>query len=119
MNATARTSITSIGPTRPRMSESWLNPESMNSISGRLPLEDEGQQGHLRPQAVLGLVEDDRARAVDDAVRHLLAAVGGQAVHEHGVRRQVQQRLVDLVLHEAGAPRLRLRLLPHPRPPAG
>ena len=36
-------------------------------------------------QAVLGFVEDDRLRAVDDVVGDLLAAVGGKAVHEYGV----------------------------------
>src|SRR5262245_25333213 len=39
----------------------------------------------LHVEAVLRLVEDDRARAVEDAVRDLLPAVGGQAVHHEGV----------------------------------
>src|ERR671913_1270608 len=47
--------------------------------------ETPGQNALLRVQAVLGLVEDHGARAVHDLVRHLLARVGGQAVHEDRV----------------------------------
>ena len=48
--------------------------------------QDEGDQERLRGvHAVLGLVEDDGLRPVDDVGGDLLAAVGGQAVHEHGV----------------------------------
>ncbi len=75
-----------------------------------------GEQRHLRPQPVLGLLEHDRARPVDHAGRDLLAAVGGQAVHEDGVRRQVHQRLVDAVLREARPPGICLRLLAHGGP---
>src|SRR5512142_1516067 len=45
----------------------------------------QGHHGLLAVQPVLGLVVDGRPRAVDDAVRHLDAAVGGQRMHEHRV----------------------------------
>ncbi len=41
--------------------------------------------GFLGVQAVFGLVEDDRLRAVEDGVGDLGVAVGGEAVHEDGV----------------------------------
>ena len=44
-----------------------------------------GEDALLRMQPVLGLVEDDRLRAVDDLVRDLLAAMGRQAMHEDRV----------------------------------
>ena len=49
------------------------------------PVEAPGEDALLRVQAVLGLVEHHRLRAVDHLVGHLLAAVGGQAVHEDRV----------------------------------
>jgi hypothetical protein len=60
--------------------------------------------------AVLGLVEDDRVGAVDDVFGHLLATVGGKAVHEDGVRpRMAYQRRVDLERLQRGAARERGR----------
>lgn len=44
-----------------------------------------GQNALLRVQAVFGLVKHDRLRAVDHLVGDLLAAMGGQAVHEQRV----------------------------------
>ena len=44
-----------------------------------------GENALLRVEAVLGLVEDHRLRTVHDLVRHLLAAMGGQAMHEDGI----------------------------------
>src|SRR5882724_11075455 len=44
-----------------------------------------GEDAFLCMQAVLGLVPHRRLRAVDDAGRHLLAAMGRQAVHEDGI----------------------------------
>ena len=44
-----------------------------------------GEDALLGMQAVLGLVEHHRLRPVDHLVRHFLAAMGGQAMHEHGV----------------------------------
>src|SRR5579872_440036 len=46
--------------------------------SSQAPLQDR----LLGVEAVLGFVEDDALRAVDDVVGHLFAAVRGQAVHE-------------------------------------
>ena len=44
------------------------------------------QQRLLRMQAVLGLIEHDRRRAVHDARADFLAAMRGEAVHEDRVR---------------------------------
>src|SRR3712207_7461103 len=46
----------------------------------------------FRSQAVLGLVEDDALRAVQHLVGDLLATMGGQAVHDDGVRRGMLQQ---------------------------
>src|SRR5215210_6780816 len=48
-------------------------------------LQTPGQDALLGMQAVLGFVEDDRARTVDHIVGHLFPAVGGQAMHEDRV----------------------------------
>ena len=48
-------------------------------------VEAPGQNALLRVQAVFGLVEHDRLRAIDHLVGDLLAAMGGQAVHEQRV----------------------------------
>jgi hypothetical protein len=48
-------------------------------------LEQLGQQGSLEMQAVLSLVEYDRAVAVDDAYVHFFAVVSRQRVHEYGI----------------------------------
>ena len=75
------------------------------------PLEPAHRQGHQRlagVHPVLGLVVDDRVRAVDDVVRDLRAAVGGQAVHVQGVWRRDRHapRVADpvLVLRRLGQP---------------
>ena len=52
------------------------------------PLSTAGEQEEqrlLRVEPILRLVEDDRGRTVHHLVRHLVAAVSGQAVHEQGV----------------------------------
>src|ERR671916_124396 len=59
------------------------------------------EQGLLGVEAVLGLVVDDRARAVEHGVGYLLAAVGRQAVHHQGPGAGgVEQGVVDLVRGE-------------------
>ena len=63
----------------PALSVSGGGPPSRRPCSG-----DEDRLLDVEP--VLRLVEDDRLRPVDDVRRHLLAAVGGQAVHEDGAR---------------------------------
>src|SRR5213592_2573664 len=48
-----------------------------------------GEPAHdrlLHVEAILGLVEDHRLRAVEHGVRDLLAAVGGEAVHDERTR---------------------------------
>ena len=55
----------------------------------------------LRVQAVFRFVEHDRLGPVDHLVGHLLAAMGGQAMHEDRVRRGVAHELgVDLIGRE-------------------
>ena len=57
-----------------------------------------GQDALLRVQPVLGLVEDHGLRSVHDLVRDLLAAMGGQAMHEDRVLvGHAHQRAVDLI----------------------
>ena len=47
-------------------------------------------------QAVFSLVPDDRLRAIDYIGRHLVPAIGWQAVHEHGLAcRRLHQRGID------------------------
>jgi len=48
-------------------------------------VEAPGQNALLRVQAVFGLVEHHRLRAVDHFIGDLLAAMGGQAVHEQRI----------------------------------
>src|SRR5947207_8135380 len=51
---------------------------------GRLaPAETPGENAFLGVQAVLGLVEHDRLRAVDHLVRHLVATMRGQIGRAH------------------------------------
>ena len=57
-----------------------------------------GQDALLRVQAVLGLVEHHRLRAVDHLVGDLLAAMRGQAVHEDRLRLGERHQLgIDLI----------------------
>src|SRR5215510_6138172 len=57
-----------------------------HSADPNLACEAPGQDALLGMQPVLRLVEYHRLRAIDHVVRDLLAAVGGQAVHEDRVR---------------------------------
>ena len=60
-----------------------------------------GEDAFLRVQPVLGLVEHDRLRTVDHLVGDLLAAMGGQAMHEDRVLGGVAHQLgVDLIGRE-------------------
>jgi hypothetical protein len=66
--------------------------------SGRNAVEAPGQNALLRVQAVFGLVEHHRLRAVDHLVGDLLAAMGRQAVHEQRVGLGQRHQLgVDLI----------------------
>src|SRR6185503_6716555 len=58
------------------------------------PFETPGQYALLGMQSVLGLVEYDRLRTVDDLVRDLVATVRRQAMHE--------DRVGPGVLHQPG-----------------
>src|SRR5713226_3404825 len=80
---------------------------------------DLGEERHLGVEAVAGLVENDRARPVDDLVGHLLAAMCGQAVEEYGVFGRVHEFLVDLVRGEDLASGRPLVLLSHGGPDVG
>ena len=53
-----------------------------------LVLQEEAEEAAEGVEAVVGLREHAALRAVDDARGHLLAAVGGEAVHEDGVARR-------------------------------
>ena len=62
-------------------------------------------------QAVLRLVEDDIGECFHDVVRDLLAAIGGQAVHDDGALvGDGEQVAVDLVRRENLLALLVLRL---------
>src|SRR5207253_6061335 len=52
-----------------------------SAFSGNALAQAPGENALLRMHAVLGLVEHDRPRPVDDLVGHLVAAMGGQAMH--------------------------------------
>ena len=63
------------------------------------------QQRLLRVAAVLGLIPDALARAVQHLGGDLLAGVRGQVVHRERARRGgVEQRVVDAVVGQRGAP---------------
>src|SRR5260221_7985207 len=56
------------------------------------------EDGFLDVHAVFGLVEDDARLRIDNSIRHFLAAVRGQTVHEERVRRGFcHECFVDLV----------------------
>ncbi len=74
----------------------------------------------LRVQPVLGLVEHDGPRAVEDTGGDFLAAVRRQAMHEERVRLGARhQRLVDLIAGKRPFPFARFVLLSHRRPDVG
>src|SRR5262245_8989417 len=76
-----------------------------------------GHQGLLQVQPVCGLLEDDASRTVENGIGDLLAAMGGEAVHEDRVGyRQSEERLVDLEAGERHPPPGGLSFLPHARP---
>src|SRR5258708_26688534 len=73
--------------------------------SGHHP-ETPSQNRLLSVDAVLGLVPDQRARAIDDAGRHLLAAMRRQALQKHRVvPLRLLQRFAHRVGREPGHPR--------------
>src|SRR5205809_838652 len=82
-----------------------------------------GEPAHdrlLHVEAILGLVEDHRLRAVEHGVRDLLAAMGGEAVHDERARAgERDDALVHLIGAESAAAGLRLGLLAHARPHVG
>src|ERR1035437_7211857 len=68
-----------------------------------LSAEEHGEEAFLEVEAVLGFLEDQRFRAVDDFVGDFHAAVGGEAVHDDGVfGGGAQEGGVDLVRPENG-----------------
>src|SRR5207302_8518853 len=78
------------------------------------------QERLLHVQPVLGFVPHTRLRAFDHVCRNLLAAVGGEAMQEDGLRiGELHQVRVDRIAAERVAPRLGLLLLPHRRPHVG
>ena len=83
-------------------------------------LEQPRQQAPEAVQAVVGLGDHPALRPVDHRRRHLLAPVGGQAVHEHRVGRGGRHDpVVDLEALERPGPGLGLGLLAHRRPHVG
>ena len=71
-------------------------------------------------QAVLGLIEHNRAMRFHYLVRHFLAALGRQTVHEDGVgMRFCEQRVIDLERGERRGPRFSFALLTHAGPHIG
>jgi len=56
------------------------------------------EDGFLDVHAVFGLVEDDARFRIDNSIRHFLAAMRGETVHEERVRRGFRHEcFVDLV----------------------
>src|SRR5215471_13811883 len=71
----------------------------------------------LGVEPVLRLVEDQAPRPVEHGVGDLLAAMGGEAVHDEGRRRgQAEQPLVELIPLKRLEPLLAVGLLPHADP---
>src|SRR5215813_1348606 len=59
----------------------------------------------LGVQAIFGLIENDRLRAVEHLVGDLLATVRGQAMHDQRTRlREADDRVVELVAAECLLP---------------
>ena len=78
------------------------------------------QDSLLHVQAILGFVENDRLRSVDDLTGDLFATVGGETVHDDGVTfRDVHGGAVDLIRTEHLAPLGRFVLLTHAGPDVG
>ncbi len=78
------------------------------------------EQRLLRVAAVLGLVPDALARAVEDLGGDLLAGVRGQVVHRERARRGgVEQRVVDAVAGQRRAALLGGALVAHAHPHVG
>src|SRR4051812_36231393 len=85
-----------------------------------LPPHQVHHQCLLRVEAVLGLVEYLRLRALDHRVRHFLAPVRRKAVEKNRAGlRQLHQLLVDAVALERHAPLLGFLFLAHGRPHVG
>src|SRR3990172_540149 len=83
-------------------------------------LDEPFEDGHLDVETVLRLVEDGGSRPLDHLVRDLLAPVGGEAMHhDPPATRLPQQRRVDAIPLEGGAPLPALGLLPHAGPDVG
>src|SRR3990170_850120 len=83
-------------------------------------LDEPFEDGHLDVETVLRLVEDGGSRPLDHLVRDLLAPVGGEAMHhDRPAIRLPQQRRVDAIPLEGGAPLPALGLLPHAGPDVG
>src|SRR5687768_15787705 len=82
--------------------------------------QSEREHGLGRVQAVLGLVPDGAARAVEDVGGDLLARVRREAVEDDrlGIG-ELEQLLVNGVARERGEARLALGLLAHARPDVG
>src|SRR4051812_21993538 len=96
---------------------SWA--EFIASLSCTSCPETPGKNPFLRVQTVLGLVEDDGKRTVDDVVRHFLAPVCGQAMHEYRVpARSCHKPLIDLIWHQQVVA-MRLLLVSHRDPAIG
>ena len=69
----------------------------------RQTAEQHQQQSLLRVHAILGLIEDDGLRPVENGIGDFGIAMRGQAVHEDRVRRSVgHQRFIDLIGLEDG-----------------
>src|SRR5579872_2627922 len=76
--------------------------------------------GFLRVQPVLGLIEHDRLRPIDDLVGDLFAAMCRQAVHHERIARgALEDRLVHLEILEVAPPLRRLLFLTHRGPRVG
>src|SRR2546423_5608085 len=105
--------------TRTSWSVTW-GPRKIEDLVGCSPVhpiapgtDQRRQKGHLGEEPVARLLENDRARPVDDLVGDLLATMGRQAVEEDSVGGRLQQAAVDLVAGELELPRLPFGLLSH------
>ena len=64
--------------------------------------QNEGQEPTGRVHAVLGLLPHSASVAVNNGIRHFLAAMSGQTVQEHGIGASMaEEPIVDLIAGES------------------
>src|SRR5690242_15079666 len=82
--------------------------------------EQHQQNGFLYVQAILGLIENDRAGRIDHRTAHLFSAMRRQTMHEQSVGRgMVEQLLIHLIWAEDILALRSFALLAHAGPHVG